>query len=50
MKKYLNYALVYAIAAMIGGVFYREFTKWNGYTDVTMLGKKGWHGKNRPWL
>lgn len=43
MKKYLNYALVYAIAAMIGGVFYREFTKWNGYTDVTMLGKVHTH-------
>lgn len=43
MKKYLNYALVYAIAAMIGGVFYREFTKMNGYTEVTMLGKVHTH-------
>ena len=24
MKKYLNYSLGYAIAAMAGGVFYRE--------------------------
>ncbi|MDD2354962.1 MAG: DUF2871 domain-containing protein [Lachnospiraceae bacterium] len=39
MKKYLNYALGYAIAAMAGGVFYREFTKWNGFTGVTALGK-----------
>ncbi len=39
MKKYLNYAFSYAIAAMVGGVFYREFTKWNGYTGVTALGK-----------
>lgn len=39
MKKYLNIALIYAIAAMIGGVFYREFTKWNDFTGVTMLGK-----------
>lgn len=39
MKKYLNYSLVYAIAAMVGGVFYREFTKWNGFTGVTSLGK-----------
>ncbi len=39
MKKYLNLALYYAIAAMAGGVFYREFTKWNGYTGVTSLGK-----------
>lgn len=43
MKKYLNYALVYAIAAMIGGVFYREFTKMNSYTEVTMLGKVHTH-------
>jgi hypothetical protein len=39
MKKYLNYSLGYAIAAMAGGVFYREFTKWNGFTGVTSLGK-----------
>ncbi len=39
MKKYLNIAMYYAIAAMAGGVFYREFTKWNGFTGVTMLGK-----------
>lgn len=39
MKKSLNCALYYAIAAMAGGVFYREFTKWNGFTGVTMLGK-----------
>lgn len=43
MKKYLNYALSYAVAAMVGGVFYREFTKYNGYTDVTMLGKVHTH-------
>lgn len=39
MKKYLNLSLVYAIAAMAGGVFYREFTKFQGYTGVTALGK-----------
>lgn len=39
MKKYLNYSLAYAIAAMCGGVFYREFTKWNGFTGVTALSK-----------
>ena len=39
MKKYLNIALAYAIAAMVGGVFYREFTKYNGFTGVTALGK-----------
>lgn len=39
MKKYLNISLVYAVAAMAGGVFYREFTKYNGFTGVTVLGK-----------
>ena len=39
MKKYLNLSLIYAIAALICGVFYREFTKWNEYTNVTTLGK-----------
>lgn len=39
MKKCLNYALVYAILAMCGGVFYREFTKYNNFTGNTTLGK-----------
>lgn len=39
MKKYLNLSLIYAIAAMAGGVFYREFTKYNNFTGVTALGK-----------
>jgi hypothetical protein len=39
MKKYLNISFYYAIAAMVGGVFYREFTKWNDFTGVTALGK-----------
>lgn len=39
MKKYLNLSLAYAIAAMAGGVFYREFTKYSGFTGVTALGK-----------
>lgn len=38
MKKYLNYSLAYAVAAMAGGVFYREFTKFNGFDGVTALG------------
>lgn len=37
MKRYINYSIVYAVLAMIGGVFYREFTKLNGYTDWTTL-------------
>ena len=43
MKKYLNYAFFYSLAAMAGGVFYREFTKWNGFTGRTMLGKVHTH-------
>lgn len=43
MKKYLNLSLVYAIAAMAGGVFYREFTKFQGFTGVTALGKVHTH-------
>ncbi|MGN1042797.1 MAG: DUF2871 domain-containing protein [Christensenellales bacterium] len=39
MKKYLNAALIYAAAALAGGVFYREFTKFNGFEGVTALGK-----------
>ena len=37
-KRYLNLSLVYAILAMVGGVFYREFTKVLGYTARTTLG------------
>lgn len=37
MKRYMNGALVYAIFAMAGGVFYREFTKFNGFTAKTTL-------------
>lgn len=38
MKRYMNMALLYAILAMVGGVFYREFTKFNGFTAKTTLG------------
>lgn len=37
MKRYINSALLYAILAMAGGVFYREFTKFNGFTSQTTL-------------
>lgn len=43
MKKYLNISLIYAVAAMIGGVFYREFTKFNNFTEFTALGKVHTH-------
>ena len=38
MKRYVNLSLLYAILAMVGGVFYREFTKFNGFTGKTTLG------------
>ncbi|OUN20730.1 hypothetical protein B5G34_13440 [Flavonifractor sp. An82] len=37
MKRYINTALLYAILAMAGGVFYREFTKFSGFTAKTTL-------------
>lgn len=37
MKRYMNAALLYAVLAMIGGVFYREFTKFNSFTSKTTL-------------
>lgn len=38
MKRYMNAAFLYAVLAMVGGVFYREFTKFNGFTAKTTLG------------
>lgn len=37
MKRYFHSVLLYAGLAMAGGVFYREFTKFNGYTAKTTL-------------
>lgn len=37
MKKMFNLSILYFILAMIGGVFYREFTKFYQYTGLTML-------------
>ena len=39
MKRHIQFALVYAVLAMVCGVFYREFTKAMGFTGVTALGK-----------
>ena len=36
-KKYINFAFIYAIVAMVFGVFYREFTKFIGFNGVTNL-------------
>ena len=38
MKKLWNLAFGYFFAAMAGGVFYREFTKYFGFTGETALG------------
>lgn len=43
MKKYINLSLFYAVAAMAGGVFYREFTKFSAFTERTALGKVHTH-------
>jgi ABC-type sugar transport system permease subunit len=37
MRKLLKAAAAYAAAAIICGVFDREFTKWNDFTGVTPL-------------
>ncbi|MEG0913807.1 MAG: DUF2871 domain-containing protein [Oscillospiraceae bacterium] len=43
MKKFINIAFAYAVSAMVGGVYFREFTKFNGFTGVTALGKVHTH-------
>lgn len=37
IKKYLNASIVYAALALACGVFYREFTKYAGFTGRTSL-------------
>ena len=37
MKKLINISFIYAIAAMVFGVFFREFTKFNNFTGNTTL-------------
>jgi hypothetical protein len=37
-KRNLITAFVYLIAGLCFGVFYREFTKWNGFNGITALG------------
>lgn len=36
-KKFASLSLIYAITAMVFGVFYREFTKFNGFEGNTRL-------------
>lgn len=37
MKKLINTSFIYLILALIAGVFYREFTKFNGFIGNTTL-------------
>lgn len=37
MKRYIKFALIYAILAMVFGVFYREFTKTYDFIGDTAL-------------
>lgn len=37
MKRYINYFIVYAVLALVGGVFLSEFTKINDYAAWTTL-------------
>lgn len=37
MRKFINWAFFYAILAMVSGVFYREFTKYQDFTGTTTL-------------
>ncbi len=36
-RKFINSALIYAVIALVSGVFYREFTKMNDFTGKTTL-------------
>lgn len=38
MKRYMNWALIYAVLGLVGGVFFREFTKFYNFTGETTLG------------
>ena len=37
MKKLINVSIIYMIAALVAGVFYRELTKFNQFTGKTTL-------------
>lgn len=38
MKKFYRLSVTYAVIGIIGGIFYREFTKFNQFTGTTSLG------------
>lgn len=37
MRRFVRTAFLYALLGMAGGVFFREFTKWNGFEGKTTL-------------
>ncbi len=39
MKKLFNWSMTYAVLAIVAGVFFREFTKLNGFVGITSLSK-----------
>ena len=39
MKRHVKIALIYAVLAMVFGVFYREFTKAYDFDGITALGR-----------
>ena len=43
MKKYINTAFAYGVAALICGVIYREVTKFYGFTGKTTLAFMHYH-------
>lgn len=43
MKRHIKFAFVYAIIAMVCGVFYREFTKAYSFNGITALSKLHTH-------
>lgn len=43
MKKLFNFSLFYLIIGLLLGVFFREFTKLNNFTDITILSTSHTH-------
>lgn len=43
MKKFLNLSTFYLVLGLALGVFYREFTKFNGFEGQTVLGTAHTH-------
>ena len=37
IKRLMNASIVYGVLGLMGGVFYREFTKLNGFTTLSVV-------------